>query len=98
MALTPAWPTQRRWLVVSARPDVLAFSAATVVLGVHAAVDSFIVPEPGTGPGDHLLRGAASLAILAVMAAVYTRLPPGGRAALAIALGALALEGGALAV
>ena len=98
MALTPTWPTHPRWLVVAARPDVLAFSAATVVLGLHAAVDSFIGTEPGTGPGDHLLRGAASLAILAVAAAVYPRLPAGGRAALAIVLGALALEGGALAV
>ena len=98
MALTPTWPTHPRWLVVAARPDVLAFSAATVVLGLHAAVDSFIGTEPGTGPGDHLLRGAAALAILAVAAAVYPRLPAGGRAALAIVLGALALEGGALAV
>ena len=98
MALTPAWPTHRRWLVQPARTDVLAFSAATVVLGLHAVVDSFVAPEPGTGPGDHLLRGAASLGILAVAAAVYPRLPAGGRAALAIVLGALALEGGALAV
>ena len=106
MALTPTtapshvphpWPTRPAWLA-SARTDVLVFSAATAVLALHAAVDSFIAPEPGTGPGDHLLRGAASLAILALAAAVYPRLPAGGRAALATVLGALALEGAALAV
>ena len=84
--------------MVSARTDVLAFAAATAALAVHVAVDSFIAPEPGTDPGDHLLRGAASLAVLAVAAAVYSRLPRGGRAALALVLGALALEGAALAV
>ena len=90
-------PTRPAWLV-SARTDVLVFSAATAVLALHAAVDSFIAPEPGTGPGDHLLRDAASLAVLALAAAVYPRLPAGGRAALALVLGALALEGAALAV
>ena len=98
MALMPTWPTHGRWLLVAAWTDVLAFSAATVVLALHVAADSFVATEPGTGPGDHLLRGAASLAILAVAAAVYPRLPTGGRAALAIVLGALALEGAALAV
>ena len=98
MALTPTWPTHGRWLVGPARTDVLVFSATTVVLALHVAADSFVATEPGTGPGDHLLRGAASLGILAVVAAAYPRLPAGGRAALAIVLGALALEGGALAV
>ena len=81
-----------------ARTDVLVFSAATAVLALHVAVDSFIAPEPGTAPGDHLLRGAASLAVLIIGAAVYGRLPAGGRAGLAAVLGVLALEGAALAV
>ena len=62
---------------------LLLFSGATAIVALHAAVDSFIAPEPGTGPGDHLLRGSASLALLAVAAVVYPRLPAGGRAALA---------------
>jgi uncharacterized protein len=78
--------------------DVLVFSGATAILAVHAAVDSFIGPEPGTGPGDHLLRGLATLALLGLAAAVYPRLPAGGRAAVAAVLGALALEGAALAI
>jgi hypothetical protein len=45
-----------------------------------------------------VLRGAAAFTVLSIAAAVYPRLPAGGRAALATVLGALALEGAALAV
>ena len=95
--LPHTWPARPAWLA-SARTDVLVFSAGTAVLALHAIVDSFIAPEPGTAPGDHLLRGAATLTVLTIAAAVYPRLPAGGRAALATVLGALALEGAALAV
>ncbi len=95
--LAHTWPTRPGGLGL-ARTDVLVFSAATAVLALHVAVDSFIAPEPGTAPGDHLLRGAASLAVLIIGAAVYGRLPAGGRAGLAAVLGVLALEGAALAV
>ena len=74
------------------------FWAAAAALALHATVDSFIAPEPGTGPRDHLLRGAASLGVLAIAARIYPRLPAGGRAVLASVFGALALEGAALAV
>ena len=77
--------------VESAGLDVLLFSGATAIVAVHAIVDSFVAPEPGTGPEDHLLRGSVSLAILALAAVAYPRLR-GARAALAAALGALALE------
>ena len=89
-------PLARR--VESARLDVLLFSGATAIVAVHAIVDSFAAPEPGTGPEDHLLRGSVSLAILALAAVAYPRLRDGARAALAAALGALALEGAALAI
>jgi fermentation-respiration switch protein FrsA (DUF1100 family) len=82
----------------SARLDVVLFSAATAVVALHAVVDSFVAPEPGTQAGDHVLRGLASLGLLLLAAVVYPRLPAGGRAALAALLGALALEGAALAV
>jgi uncharacterized protein len=95
--LPHAWPRRPGWLA-SAPTDVLVFSAAAAALALHAAVDSFIATEPGTAPGDHLLRGVASLTLLAVAAALYLRLPAGGRAALALVLAALALEGTALAV
>src|ERR1044072_7390103 len=80
------------------RTDVLVFSGAMAIMAVHAAVDSFIAPEPGTDAAGHLFRGLASLAVVALAAVVYSRLPAGGRAALAGAFGALALEGAVLAV
>ena len=78
--------------------DVLVFSGALVIIALHAIVDSFIAPEPGTGASDHLMRGLASLAVLALAVAVYPRLPAGGRAGLAGVFGALALQGAILAV
>jgi uncharacterized protein len=84
---------------VAARPpDVLVFAGAVGILALHAVVDAFISPEPGTAAADHLLRGLASLALLALAGALYPRLPAGGRAALAAVLGALALEGAVLAI
>jgi uncharacterized protein len=83
---------------VSVRLDVLLLSGAIAILALHATVDSFLAPEPGTGPGDHLVRGFVSLAVLALAAAICTRLPAGGRAAVAAALGLLAVEGAALAI
>ena len=77
---------------------VLVFWAELAILALHAATDSFIAPEPGTGPLDHLLRGSVSLAILVVAAVVYPRLQAGGQAALAGVFGALALEGAILAI
>ena len=82
----------------AARNESLLFAAATVVVAAHAAVDSFIAPEPGTGPGDHLARGLVTLALLGLVVAVYPRLRAGARAATAAALSALALEGAVLAV
>ena len=94
---------QKQWLPFSlhherSRAEALLFLGATSVLALHAAVDSFIAPEPGTGAGDHLLRGAATLAVLIVAAFVYARVRAGARAAIAAVLGALALEGAVLAI
>ena len=47
--LAHTWPTRPGGLGL-ARTDVLVFSAATAVLALHVAVDSFIAPEPGTAP------------------------------------------------
>jgi len=52
-------------------------------LALHATVDSFIAPEPGTDAADHLVRGPVSLALLALAGVAYPRLRAGGRAALA---------------
>jgi hypothetical protein len=68
------------------------------VLALHAAVDSFIAPEPGTEAGDHLLRGGATFAVLIVAAYLYAHLRAGAQAAIAAAFGALALVGAGLAI
>jgi len=81
------------------RHDGLAlFAVSTAVLVLHAVTDSFVAPERGTDWSDHLGRGLASLAVLALALLLYPRLAAGGRAALAFAFGALALEGAALAL
>jgi dienelactone hydrolase len=89
----------RRLLHVrSARADVFLFASAVAIVALHTVVDSFIAPEAGTGPGDHLARGLVSLALLGLAVSAYPRLRAGARAALAASLGALALEGAALAI
>ncbi len=92
------WPRPPVAIRAAARPDVLLFSGAAALVALHALVDAFVAPEPGTGPRDHLLRGLASLVLLALAALAYPRLPAGGRAALAAALGVLSLEGAGLAI
>jgi hypothetical protein len=72
--------------------------AALGVLALHAFVDAFLAPEPGTDWSDHLGRGAATLAILVAASVVVVAARPGARAAVAAVLGGLALEGAALAV
>ena len=73
-------------------------SAGAVVAALHTVIDSFVAPDRGTAWSDHLAGGLAPLVLLAVAAAVYTRLRPGARATLAASLGALSLTGAALAV
>ena len=74
------------------------FGVAVGVIALHATVDAFFAPEPGTQWSDHLLRGFATLAVLAAAVALVPRLTAGARAAIAAALGALAIEGAALAI
>jgi len=75
-----------------------AYAAGIGVLVLHAATDAFLAPEPGTRWSDHLLPGLVTIGVLAAAAALLTRLGAGGRAAIAAALGVLALEGSALAI
>jgi uncharacterized protein len=83
---------------VSLSPVPAMFSGAVAIMAVHAAVDSFFAPEPGTSAGDHLVRGLVTLALLGLAVVIFPRLRAGGRAALAAVLGALALEGTVLAI
>jgi uncharacterized protein len=82
----------------ASRRETVVFGIAVGIVAVHAAVDSFVAPEPATNWSDHLLRGSATLAVLTAAAALFPRLRAGGRAAVAVVLGALALEGAGLAI
>jgi uncharacterized membrane protein YidH (DUF202 family) len=76
----------------------VAFAAAVLVVALHTVVDLALAREPGVPLGDHVVPLAASLGLLLLAVAVDGRLPAGGRAVLALALGVLSLEGAALAV
>ena len=91
-------PAPRGHLSSEVGATELAFAALVALLGLHTVLDAFLAPEPGTAWSDHVGSGGATLLMLAAAATVFSRLPAGGRAALALVLGALALEGAALAV
>src|SRR5690348_5889029 len=79
------------------RPPIV-FAAATALVALHTVADAFVWPERGTIWADHLLPGLATLAVLAATVAVFWLARPGLRAALAVVLGALSVEGAVLAV
>lgn len=86
----------RRWRSWT-RGDVV-FATAAALLLAHAALDSLIAPEPGTGAEQHLVRAAATTGVLMALIVLFPRLPAGGRAAVEAVLGVLALEAAALAI
>ncbi|MFL6005828.1 MAG: alpha/beta hydrolase [Gaiellaceae bacterium] len=61
------------------------------VLALHVLDDSFLQPQPGTSAGDHLAGGLVPLGLIALAVALYPRLRPGARGALAVVFGLLAL-------
>ena len=70
------------------------FTIAVAVLALHIADDSYLQPQPGTGPGDHLASGLIPLAILAIAVAAYPRLRGVARGALALFLAPLTIVAG----
>ncbi|MGZ4387959.1 MAG: alpha/beta hydrolase, partial [Gaiellaceae bacterium] len=76
----------------------LAFTVAAALVALHAATDAFFAPERGTAWSDHLLSGGVSVGLVAAAALLWPHLRPGAQAAVAVALGALAIEGAALAL
>ena len=59
------------------------------VIAAHVLDDNFVQPEPGTAAGGHLVSGLVPVLLLVATAAVYPRLRAGGRAVVAMTLGAL---------
>jgi uncharacterized protein len=70
------------------------FRLAIALIGLHIADDSFLQPEAGTSAGDHLVSGLVPLALLALAAWAFPRLPGAGRGALALLLGPLGIATG----
>ena len=68
--------------------------SALAVVALHVADDSFLQPEPGTSPSDHLAGGLLPLALLAATAYAYPRLRAGARGAIALSIGLLAITVG----
>jgi hypothetical protein len=59
------------------------------ILATHLVDDDFVQPEPGSVAGSHLVSGLVPVLLLVATAACYPRLRAGGRAVVAITLGAL---------
>jgi len=74
------------------------FTAAVAAAMVHALDDAFVHRGAGLGLGQHALAGLIALVVGAAAIAAFPRLGPGWRAALAAALGAMAVVNGMLHV
>ena len=59
-------------------------TGALAIIALHVVDDTFLQPQPGTSPTDHLVSGLVPLALLAGAAALYGRARPGVRATLAL--------------
>jgi hypothetical protein len=74
------------------------FRLAIALIGLHIADDNFLQPEAGTSAGDHLVSGLVPLALLALAAWGFPRLPGAGRGGLALLIGPLGIATGIEAV
>lgn len=79
-------------------PARLVFAATAALAAVHTVMDAFVALEPGTRWDDHVLAASVSLTLLVAAVVAWPQVRDGARAAMALVLGILALEGGALAV
>src|SRR3954447_1755075 len=74
--------------------EVLSVRIALGVIGVAVLDDAFAHPEPGTSARDHLISGLVPVAVAVAAGALYPRLRQGGRAAVELVCGMLALVAG----
>jgi uncharacterized protein len=76
-----------RKIAAAARTEVGLVRVAVALVGLHVLDDNFLQPQPGTSARDHLVSGLVPLACLGLGAAVYGRVRPGLRGAIALLLG-----------
>ncbi len=74
-------------LATALRREVGLFVLGVAVIALHVIDDSFVQPEPGTSPADHLVSGLVPLSLLGLAAWGYPRLRGGRRAATALVFG-----------
>jgi uncharacterized protein len=74
------------------------FRLALALIGLHIADDNFLQPETGTSAADHLVSGLVPLALLALAAWAFPRLPGAARGALALFIAPLGIATGIEAV
>jgi hypothetical protein len=79
--------TVRRDATTAIHTETLVARASLAVVALHVVDDSFLQPEPGTSPADHLVSGLVPLALLACAAIAYSRVRPGVRATWALLTG-----------
>jgi uncharacterized protein len=89
----PSTPTNVRTAV---RTERGLMAAATGLVTLHVADDSFFQPASGTSAVDHLAGGLVPIAVLALAAWAYPRVRPGARAAIALLTGVFGLVIGLL--
>ena len=82
-------------LAAVARSEHGLFYIGVGAMAIHVLDDSFLHPERGTSAGDHVVSGLVPLAILGLLAAMYSRLRAGARGAIALTVGFLGAVGGA---
>jgi fermentation-respiration switch protein FrsA (DUF1100 family) len=92
---TPATTPSRGGRARRPLGDVGLFRLAAAVVALYVLDDSYGHPELGVSARDHLVSGLVPLGVIVLLALAYPRLRPGGRAATALTLGALALVGSA---
>jgi uncharacterized protein len=76
--------------------ETRVLAAAAALTALHVLDDATLHREPGTTVSDYVIGAGALLAVLAVSAAVFSRLRAGAQALLALLLGAFATTLGAL--
>jgi dienelactone hydrolase len=73
--------------VVASRRESILLGVGLGLIALHLADDNFLQPQPGTSAGDHLVSGLVPLGGVALAAALYGRVRPGLRGAIALLLG-----------